>query len=156
MKTSILQQKASALLALDSRRKAHHRALSMLHASPIAGYDGYDKTELHEARGLKMWRKLRTLEQSAHRGAEAYCNGDSIHFAGTKYDFRSEEDAWGRFVSTIQDLAKSVFGEIPDGFYVNGDARGMALCLDAEKVKIPDGMATNWGGDGLLAADITM
>lgn len=156
MKPSTLQQKASALLALDARRKAHHYALSKLHASPVTGYDGYDETEQHEKRGLAMWRRLKRLEREARRGAEAYCNGDSINLAGTKYDFSSESDAWERFVSTIQGLVKPVFGEIPDGFYVNGDARGMSLCINAEKSAIPQGMQRNWGGDGLLAAEITL
>lgn len=150
MKPTTLQLKASALLQLDARRKAHHAALSSLHASQLP------TQEEHETRGLSMWRMLKKLESEARRGAEAYCSGDSINFAGTKYDFSSESDAWERFVSTIQDLVKPVFGEIPDGFYVNGDARGMALCINAEKATIPQGMQTNWGGDGILAAEITL
>lgn len=163
MKPTTRQMKAAALLQLDSRRKAHHAALSSLHASPLPDLteSHYEAAFLmkraHETRGLAMWRKLRTLEQLAHRGAEAYCNGERLNLRpGTSFDFRADEDAWSQFCECVKGEAMKVFGEIPDGFYVNGDARGMALCLDAEKVKIPDGMATNWGGDGLIAADITL
>ncbi len=155
MKPSTLQTKASRLMALDSRRKAHHRALSSLHASPITSYDGYDETEMHEARGLKMWRRLRRIEAIAHDATTAQCNGESYN----GQPFR-EEEAWEDFKSGILAQVGRVFGvshmHVPAGIYINGDARGMALCLDAEKVKIPDGMATNWGGDGILAADITL
>ncbi len=149
MKPTTLQQKASALIALDSRRKAHHRALSSLHASPVASNDE------HEARGLKMWRKLRRIESIAHDATTAQCNGE--RYGSQPY---REDEAWEDFKSGILAQVGRVFGvshmHVPAGIYINGDARGMALCLDAEKVTIPDGMATNWGGDGLLAADITL
>lgn len=152
MKPSTLQLKAQSLLALDARRKAHHCALSMLHDTLLP------TQEEHEARGLKMWRKLRSLEQLAHRGATAYCNGERLNLRpGTSFDFRGDEDAWMQFCECVKGETMKVFGGVlPPGFYVNGDARGMALCIDSERVKIPDGMATNWGGDGILAADISL
>ncbi len=152
MKPSHLQTKATALLQLDTRRKAHHAALSSLHDTLLPSL------EEHEQRGLKMWRKLRTLEQLAHRGATAYCNGERLNLRpGTSFDFRCDEDAWAQFSECVKGEAMKVFGGVlPPGFYVNGDARGMALLLDSERVTIPDGMQTNWGGDGILAADITL
>jgi len=156
MKTK-LEIKAEKLLRIDSRRKAHNAALSMLHASPITGYD---ETDQHEKRGLKMWRKLRQLEQLAHRGATAYCNGESVmaphHEALTerRYDFRTEENAWEDFSTMIRKKAAVVFGHMIHGFFVNGDPRGYALKLDPEKCTIPPGMEKDWGGYGILAAEI--
>jgi hypothetical protein len=149
---SKLQIKASRLLNLDTRRRAHHAALSSLHASPLK--DG----ETHETRGLKMWRKLRRIEAVAHDAATAQCNGEAYN----GQPFRSETDGdygtWDSFVDSIRAQVAAVFGgyEPPLGFFLNGDPRGMALCLDSERVTIPEGMQTNWGGDGILAADITL
>lgn len=164
MKPTTRQMKAAALLQLDSHRKAHHRALSSLHASPLPDLteSHYEAAFLmrraHETRGLAMWRKLRALEQLAHRGAEAYCNGERLNLRpGTSFDFRADEDAWMQFCECVKGEAMKVFGGIaPPGFYVNHDPRGYALKLDPDKATVPAGMEKDWGGYGILAADITM
>lgn len=70
------------------------------------------------------------------------------------YDFRSDENAWDRVSRDATVCVRNVFGRIPDGFFVNGDARGCALKLDPDKTPIPEGMHTDWGRNGILAAQI--
>ena len=147
---SKLEIKAARLLALDSRRKAHNAALSKLHASPLkAG-------ESHEERGLKMWRKLRHIEKKAHDAATAQCNGEVFRLnAGEVWNFQANENAWYNFSGSISRLAAVIFGgTLPDGFFVNGDCRGYSLKLDPEKCTVPQGMETDWGRYGILAAEI--
>ncbi len=162
MKPTTLQIKASRLLALDSRRKAHHRALSSLHASPLPDLteSHYEAAFLmrraHETRGLAMWRKLRALEQLAHRGAEAYCNGERLNLRpGTSFDFRADEDAWSQFCECVKGEAMKVFGGIlPPGFYVETDWREPALKL--ERKDTPERLPTDRAGNGILCGKVSI
>ncbi len=144
---SKLEIKAEKLLRIDSRRKAHNAALSRLHASPLG--DGED----HETRGLKMWRKLRRIEAVAHDAATAQCNGEAYNGQPCR-----DEIQWQEFKGAIAARVASVFGfthlHPPKGFFLNSDPRGYALKLDPEKCTVPDGMQTDWGGNGILAAEI--
>lgn len=132
MSTKSIERKAFIL----ARREAHQRALETLHAMP-------DK-----ANGLKMWRALRKLETLANAHATYYCNGRN----GSGFEYGAEN--WENFLTLLMPQVEKIFGHVPKGFFVNGDARGHALKLDSEKVKIPDGMETDWGRDGILAAMI--
>ena len=128
-------------------RAAHHRALETL------------RDESCELSGIQLWRKLRTLESITHSIAEASCNGESIRvtwplFGIREYDFHSNEDAWEDACNVATDCVRNVFGCVPEGFFVNGDARGCALKLDGESVTAPKGMETDWGRNGILAAEI--
>jgi len=127
---------------ITQRRLAHHAALETLKA-PACNLSG-----------LQIWRKLRQIEKIAHDGATAYCNGEAVFHQGQAFNFRRDETAWERFTALIRAQAGEVLGQIPTGFYVNGDARGHALKLDSETVTIPEGMETDWGRDGILAAEI--
>ena len=117
-------------------RTRHHTALATLHTSPAT------------ADGLKMWRALRKIETTAHRAAEAYCNGEI------------DMDGWERVRESTTTAAKKAFGgTLPEGFFVNGDPRGYALKIRGPEAgrpgfPIPDGMVTDWGGNGILAAII--
>ena len=124
------------------RRTAHHNALETLRAPTC------------KANGLSLWRKLRRLENIANGGATAYCNGEIYTHGAALYNFRRDETAWHRFSSFIRNQVGAIFGHIPEGFFVNGDPRGHALKLDSEQVTIPEGMETDWGRDGILAAEI--
>ena len=142
-----LEIKAERLLSIDRRRKAHNAALSKLHASPLkAG-------ESHEERGLKMWRKLRRLENEAHDAATAQCNGE--RYGSQPY---REDEQWEEFKDAISGRVALVFGfthlHPPTGFFLNGDPRGYSLKLDPEKCTMPQGMETDWGRYGILAAEI--
>lgn len=161
MKQSTLQQKAERLLSIDSRRKAHNAAISRLHATPLTGYDGYDETEQHEERGLKMWRKLRRIEAVAHDAATAQCNGAAYNGQPYRPDYDTatgKEDgitAWGVFCEHVRAEVSAIFGgTLPTGFRYNQDPRGYSLLLNCEKTTIPSGLVANWGGDGCLAAEI--
>ena len=128
---------------LDRRRAAHHAALLTL-AGPK-----------NKKTGAQIWRALRKVETLARAAAIAYCNGDPFTLAGTCYDFRAH--GCDAFESIKRDhirpaIARAFGGVIPAGVFINGDARGHALKIHAEHV--PAGMETDWGRDGILAAEI--
>lgn len=132
---------------LTRYRIAHHRALETLR-SP----------DCHLS-GLQIWRKLGEIERLAHAGATAYCNGESIRlswplFGVREYDFRNDENAWDSLRSVVTDCVRRIFGHVPAGFAVNGDARGYALKIDPDAATVPAGMHTDWGRNGILAARI--
>ena len=65
-----------------------------------------------------------------------------------------------RALASLLQLLALFGGSLPAGLYINGDPRGHMLKLDCGSagspgVPIPDGMERDWGGDGILAADIT-
>lgn len=113
---------------ITRRRNNHHKALETL--------------AVNGRTGLQLWRKLRRIEKRAQSFAVAYCNGNI------------DSDDWETFTQEFEQSVKETFGQIPQGFFVNGDPRGYALKLDNEKVQIPQGMDTDWGGYGILAAEI--
>jgi len=128
-------------------RAAHHRALETLRAPSC------------RLSGLQLWRRLRQLESTAHRAATAFCNGERISLAWGRgapeeYDFRGDPEAWPRVAARVRAGLQAAFGRIPHGAVVNADARGCALKLDPDATAIPAGMRTDWGGYGLLAAEI--
>lgn len=132
---------------LTRYRIAHHRALETLRAPEC------DKS------GIQLWRKLVEVERMAHAGATAYCNGERIRlswplFGVREYDFHADENAWENLCSVATDCVRNIFGHVPPGFFVNGDARGYALKLDPDSTAIPQGMHADMGGNGILAARI--
>lgn len=137
---------------LEYWRNAHHEALLSL-------YTGRKPTT-----GLKLWRKLCVLERLAHSAAAASCNGESIRIYWPKfgtylplpgeYDFNRDENAWDHLSTVVKDCVRNILGNVPNGFFVNGDARGYALKLDPDSCLIPEGMHTDMGRNGILAAEI--
>lgn len=133
--------KLEKLNLIDRDRSRHHAALASL-APPGVN-------------GLTLWRALRRIERDAHAGAEAYCNGELRRFQLRYYGGISstEDGAWDREKQRITERVAKVFGGyVPEGFLVNGDPRGHALKLAIADV--PPGMVTDWGGYGILAAEI--
>lgn len=133
--------------ATERFRAQHHRALETLRAESCT------------LSGIQLWRKCVQLEKLAHAGATASCNGENIRivwplFGPRDYDFRSDENAWDNLRKVATDCVRNIFGQVPVGFFVNGDARGYALKLDPDKTTIPAGMHTDWGRNGILAAEI--
>lgn len=114
-------------------RQNHHAALKKL-AAPEC-----------KLTGLQIWRKLRRLEAEATRITTALCNGE------IEESMIEEAERSLRF---IEHKVEAIFGRRPEGFFINRDPRGSALRLDGECVVVPAGMWKNWGGDGVLAADI--
>lgn len=111
-------------------RQNHHAALKKL-AAPEC-----------KLTGLQIWRKLRRLEAEATRITTALCNGEI------------EQEKADQALQRIALNVDLVFGRRPDGFFINRDPRGFACKLDPEHASIPDGMYKDWGGYGILAAEI--
>ena len=111
-------------------RDNHHAALESL-SSPANGKSG-----------MQIWRALRKVENTAHRASTAYCNGDI------------DSDQWETITAEIVLKVGKILGHVPNGFFVNGDPRGYALKIDPEKGTVPNGLHTDWGRYGILAAEI--
>ena len=136
---------------IKSRRVAHHAALETLRAPGC------------ETPGALIWKRLRRIEARAHDAATAQCNGavygsqpfrPDWHADGTEGS-EANPTPWGVFDDSIRAEVAAVFGGIiPQGFDFNHDARGYALKLRPEKCAVPDGMVTDLGRNGILAAAI--
>ncbi len=114
--------------------------------------------------GLTLWRACRRLEHLARQITTAACNGEAVrvhswpvpgklgwNHEAAEIDFRHDyEKAHDFAASRITDCVRVIFGQVPPGFFVNWDARGMALKVSNP----PEGMQQDWGRDGLLAAEI--
>lgn len=136
--TATRTNKAERLAQLNAARARHHQALEAL-AAPG-----------HPIDGLKAWRALRRLERTARAHSTAYCNGDRLG----SYNYRADGcEAFERFKrAEVLPALRRIFGHVPAGFRLNGDARGHALKIADEHV--PAGLVTDWGRDGTLAAEI--
>lgn len=124
---------------ITRQRQAHQAALLTLATPSTLAKLTNGKTDP----GLALWRKLRRIEATMHKAATDWCNGE------TSFDaLRAISDNTAARVAEI-------FGEIPDGFHINLDARGYALKLDPERgATLPEGLQKDWGGYGILAAEI--
>jgi hypothetical protein len=119
---------------LQIRRTNHHKALEA-----IALQVGC------ETPGLTLWRQLKRVENWLTFYSTQHCNGEG----------GIDGDRWEAIKDQARSkLAKIFGGRIPEGVFINSDPRGHALKLDNEKVSIPEGMDKDWGGYGILAADI--
>lgn len=134
-----------------ARRAAHHAALETLRAPG------------NETPGALLWKRLRRIEARAHAAATAQCNGDDYGTQPFRPDWHEDgtegTDAnptpWDVFEADIRAEIAAVFGGIlPAGFFLNQDCRGYALKLHPKKCTVPAGMCTDWGRNGILAADI--
>jgi hypothetical protein len=99
--------------------------------------------------GLSLWRKLRRIERIASNAAAAQCNGEN--YRGEPY---RDEGRWDDFCKAIEYRMGHIFGKIPDGFFFNKDPRGYALKIAPEVAKTMGGLHKDWGGNGILAAEI--
>jgi len=137
---------------IESARIAHHRAIESLRA-PGCKFSG-----------LQIWRKLCTLERICLKATTAACNGETVRLFLTSHGGRGvatialepsfESASHESFCAWVNDEVRRIFGHVPPGFFLNWDARGHALKLDPEQVTIPEGMQTDWGRNGILAAQI--
>jgi len=136
--TATRTNKAERLAQLNAARARHHQAIEAL-AAPG-----------HPIVGLKAWRALCRLERVARMHSTAYCNGDRVG----AYNYRADGcEAFEQFKrAEVLPTLSRIFGHVPAGFFLNGDARGCALKLAAEHV--PAGLVTDWGRDGILAAEV--
>jgi len=117
------------------RRNAHHKALET-----IAREVGCHKF------GLKLWRELSRLERKVYAACEQYSNDGAY---GTE---RWEADKANARLE-LQRIFQSQ--TLPVGLFINSDPRGHMLKLDCDVRPIPEGMERDWGGNGILAQQIT-
>jgi hypothetical protein len=104
---------------------------------------------------------LLRLERLARIETTAQCNGyygersiyrngvmiNQLHFDDESNCIESDS----KIEAVIEQVKKLFGGKLPEGFFVNYDARGYALKLkDGRKFGYQD-----WGGNGILAPDIT-
>lgn len=120
--------------------------------------------------GKKLSVALWSLEKLAHAGATAWCNGERFQcrfYTSPKlkasmpweFDFGRDETAWERFADKVKDGLGLILGQLPPGFFVNGDARGYALKIDNETPEgkaliLKAGLHTDFGGYGVLSPEI--
>ncbi len=128
-------EQTKSLGQLQALRTRHHKALEAL-ARQCGGASRHT--------GLNLWRKLRRIEQQAHRAATAQCNGEA--FEGEPF---RDEESLELFKNGITHSVQLVLGGLPPGFFVNSDARGYALKLRPGSVELP--LERDWGGNLLLA-----
>lgn len=147
------EQKAATL----ARRAAHFKALEALTQPDAKG---------HKPSGLSTWRKLRAVENDAHHAATAQCNG--APYGGQPFrqeDDDAEEDEYSRFLDSIRARVVKILQrhDLPPGFFINQDPRGYALKIRTARsndgvkdvaAALPPGLCTDWGGYGILAAEI--
>lgn len=120
---------------ITARRAAHHAALETLRAPGC------------KTLGALLWKRLRQIEARAHDAATAQCNGTEGSAA--------RPTPWEAYETAIRAEVAAVFGGVlPAGFFLNQDCRGYALKLHPEKCTVPLGMSTDWGRNGILAAEI--
>ncbi len=143
-----------------ARRAAHFRALEALYNNDRDRTPtGRIRAQTPKPAGLLLWRRLRRVETRAHNAATAQCNGEA--YQGEPYRTEEEHDA---FIATIRADVGRILGGVPAGFFVNQDPRGYALKIRtprSDPKRSPDevtecpGLESDWGGYGILAADIT-
>lgn len=124
---------------LNRRRNAHHAALASLIPGKV--------TKPGQACvGALLYRELVRIERVAARVILDYCNGD-------RGIGQAQLDA---ACDAARQRAAVVFGgKLPAGFIINRDPRGHVLKIDPDAGGIvPEGMERDWGGNGILAAEI--
>lgn len=127
---------------MDTKSKSRILARRTKHLKELKAL-GYTRDSL---------KPLEVIEREAHKAAEDSCNGDI------------DNDQWSEIDIRLSARVAALFGgEVPLGFYINGDARGYALKLDhdawsehplAAPGRIIDPISyTDWGGYMILAPD---
>lgn len=94
---------------------------------------------------ITLCKKLHTLEGKAHRLATQYCNG---YINDTQFDVETDK--------VLKSVRKVLNCNDAYPIFVNGDARGYALKICDDYVKLANlKIHTDWGGYGILAPDFT-
>ncbi len=132
-------------------RARHHAALVTLYTGKAPAPSG-----------LSLWRKLRRLEAEAHDAATAQCNGAAYgsqpfrpdHHPDGSDGTEANPTPWEIYAETVRARVAKILGTVPPGFRFNQDARGYALKIDPDKGQVPEGLWTDWGRNGILAAVI--
>lgn len=137
-RATITSKKDERAAWLQRRRENHHKALETL-ARQVGC----------ETNGLTLWRQLTRLERWVYPYSLKHCNGEGV-----------DGDQWEAIKEQARVKLAQIFGgRIPAGVFINSDPRGHVLKMDcgdagSAGVKIPEGMDKDWGGNGILAAEI--
>lgn len=133
----------------SAEKKQHLTAVRNRHLAALQSLATNGKT------GMQIWRVLRKLEHEAYGMSAAHCSGpdDSNSRPAPGYSFPVQTHDWCRYVDDLKPRIAAVFGTMPKGVFVNGDARGGALKMEREFC--PAGMWGDFVGNGMLAVEIT-
>jgi len=111
---------------------------------------------------VKLCKKLRRIETAARYGATCYCNGCGLMERGRGFDFGANENDWEDFSDMQRAKVEKVLNPSPEllnALIINGDARGYALKIGSDfmRVLIETGLnlQTDMGGYGIIAPDLT-
>jgi hypothetical protein len=94
---------------------------------------------------IELCKKLRALENTTHRAATKFCNGEL------------SEQQWNRASDYVRDQLSNLFGPawLPI-IKINSDPRGYALKIDSDFMRIQSvSLYRDFGGYGILAPDFT-
>lgn len=95
-----------------------------------------------------LCKKLRRIENRAHRAAEQYCNGE---ITMEDYEFLAQR----ALDSAVALLRPDVLDDqATSAVFVNSDPRGYTLKLREDFARKHE-IQRDWGGYGLLAPDLT-
>lgn len=94
---------------------------------------------------ITLAKRLKTLENKAHRLSEDYCNG----LIESCEEWERQTEIFLKKVDKILDFKK-----LGDIIFVNGDPRGYALKIYDEVVRVRGlKIYRDWGGYGILAPE---
>jgi len=114
---------------------------------------------------INLCKKLRRLENQAHRITTQMCNGfPDLYAEVAEKVTKNLEDELDKIEQRVRDLLESY--QLPRQFkkinaiFINHDPRGYALKLDTETIKYFEELGEefphrDWGGYGILAPDLT-
>ena len=114
---------------------------------------------------INLCKKLRRLENQAHRITTQLCNGfPDLYAEVAEKVTKNLEDELDKIEGKVRDLLESYqrprqFKKI-NAIFINGDPRGYALKLDTETIKYFEELGEDfphkdWGGFGIIAPDLT-
>jgi hypothetical protein len=114
---------------------------------------------------VDLCKKLRKLENEAHKITTQLCNGfPDLYAEVAEKVTKNLEDELDKIEQKVRDLLESYqrprqFKKI-NAIFINGDPRGYALKLDTETIKYFEELGEDfphkdWGGFGILAPDLS-
>ena len=114
---------------------------------------------------INLCKKLRRLENQAHRITTQLCNGfPDLYAEVAEKVTKNLEDELDKIEGKVRDLLESYqrprqFKKI-NAIFINHDPRGYALKLDTETIEYFEELGEDfphkdWGGYGILAPDLT-
>ena len=95
---------------------------------------------------VKLCKRLLRLENTAHKLAVDYCNGDIY---ADDYDHETN-----KILTKVETILNNNYLRANNIIFMNGDARGYALKINDEYLKNNNfNIHRDWGGYGIIAPD---